>query len=771
MSPPPSDLRAGTLSLPFDKPAFKASYHVEVVEGEGVFLLTEHDGLVLDQAVYERLAPWLDGQHTVDEMLFGMQTDAGFLPQADLAEVYLAVRQLAAAGFLADHDETPPRAEAAFWHHAGLDTRQVAGRLAETGVAVTAFGDVPRAAFEALLETVYLRLDADGGAGVVLADDYLHPGLDAYNREALRRGQPYLLVKPVGTTLWIGPLIRPGKTGCWACLAQRLRGNRPVQTYLRQRNGSTARRHAARAGLATTVQTALNMAATEVARWVAAGTHPHLEGTLLSFDTTTLTTRKHVLTRRPQCPQCGDPAHQQGRDAVPVILKSQKTIFIGGGGYRAVPPEATLARYQHHISPITGIVHALRRAPGSLDGQAYCYLARYALPSPCNDAETLREHLRPQSAGKGMTDREARTSGLCEAIERYSGTFQGDEVRRTARYTALGEAAIHPNACLLFSEDQYRNRATWNATCANAFQRVPPPFDETAEVEWTPVWSLTQQAFKYVPTAYCYYNYPTASNPFCRADSNGNAAGNTLEEAILQGFLELVERDGVALWWYNRARRPGVDLASFADPYFQRVEAFYHAIHRDVWVLDLTTDLGIPTFVAVSRRTDGPAEDILFGFGAHFDPRIGITRALTELNQLLPAVGQTDEQGQTRYLFTDPFALGWLKQATIAEHPYLTPDARAPLRQAEAYPPHQRADLRDDARACITLAENHGLETLVLDQTRPDVGLNVVKVIVPGLRHFWKRWAPGRLYEVPAALGWLPQPCPEEALNPIPMFL
>jgi ribosomal protein S12 methylthiotransferase accessory factor len=44
---------------------------------------------------------------------------------------------------------------------------------------------------------------------------------------------------------------------------------------------------------------------------------------------------------------------------------------------------------------------------------------------------------------------------------------------------------------------------------------------------------------------------------FCRADSNGNAAGNTLEEAtILQGFVELIERDSVALWWYNRLRRP-----------------------------------------------------------------------------------------------------------------------------------------------------------------------------------------------------------------------
>ena len=66
--------------------------------------------------------------------------------------------------------------------------------------------------------------------------------------------------------------------------------------------------------------------------------------------------------------------------------------------------------------------------------------------------------------------------------------------------------------------------------------------------------------------------------------------------------------------------------------------------------------------------------------------------------------------------------------------------------------------------------ERKGLEVLVLDQTRPDIELPVFKVVVPGLRHFWPRFAPGRLYEVPAELGWLSSPLTEEELNPIPVF-
>lgn len=63
------------------------------------------------------------------------------------------------------------------------------------------------------------------------------------------------------------------------------------------------------------------------------------------------------------------------------------------------------------------------------------------------------------------------------------------------------------------------------------------------------------------------------------------------------------------------------------------------------------------------------------------------------------------------------------------------------------------------------------MEVLVLDQTRPDVGMPVVKVIVPGLRHFWARFGLGRLYDVPVQMSWLPRALREEELNPIPMFL
>ncbi len=59
-----------------------------------------------------------------------------------------------------------------------------------------------------------------------------------------------------------------------------------------------------------------------------------------------------------------------------------------------------------------------------------------------------------------------------------------------------------------------------------------------------------------------------------------------------------------------------------------------------------------------------------------------------------------------------------------------------------------------------------GLETIVIDQSRPDIELRTAKVMVPGLRHFWRRLRPGRLYDVPVAMGRLERPTPESEMNP-----
>lgn len=437
-----------------------------------------------------------------------------------------------------------------------------------------------------------------------------------------------------------------------------------------------------------------------------------------------------------------------------------------------MPPEETFERYQHQISSISGVVRSLEKLPYDCNGLAHIYTAKHHWASMFDDLEDLQKNIGGRSSGKGRTDVQARASGFCEAIERYSGIFQGDEVRIESSYQKLGDRAIHPNACMHFSPAQYDNRMTWNAQQADRFQKVPEPFDPVREIEWTPIWSLTQQDFKYLPTVYCYFGYPEPPQPDCWANTNGCAAGNTLEEAVLQGFLELVERDSVALWWYNRLQKPAVDLERFDEPYFQAVTDYYQSIGREVWVIDLTGDLNIPTFAAISRRCDREVEDIVLGFGTHFDPKLAIQRALTEVSQMLPAVLNANPDGTTQYATSaESHVLQWWQTATLETQPYLVPDPCAASKCNSDYPIVWHEDFLKDIQYCQQLVEERGMEMLVLDQTRPDIGLNVVKVIVPGLRHFWKRLDAGRLYDIPVQMGWLENPLAEEELNPIPLWM
>jgi ribosomal protein S12 methylthiotransferase accessory factor len=293
-------------------------------------------------------------------------------------------------------------------------------------------------------------------------------------------------------------------------------------------------------------------------------------------------------------------------------------------------------------------------------------------------------------------------------------------------------------------------------------------FDPGRSIDWSPAWSLTHHRRVWLPTAFCYYGYRTPrDHEFCHGDSNGCAAGNTLEEAIQQGFFELVERDACALWWYNRARRPGIDLASFDDPFFAAMTAAHAVAGRDLVALDITSDLGIPAVIAVScRRRDGGR--IHFGLGCHLEPRLAVSRALAELNQgMAPEFSKPGKDGAGAI---DGAHARWLEEATIANQPYLQPTAGR-QRLASDFVDRSTSDVRDDLLASVELLRGKGLEMIVLDHTRSDVGFPVARVVVPGLRHFWGRYAPGRLYDVPVERGWVERPLAESELNPIPYFL
>lgn len=741
-------------------PAFKAHLRVNIVPGEGVLVLSEDGTTALHGTLYEQLVPLLNGQRSADDIV------AALAPQADAARVYYALMSLEKMGHIAEATPQITPATAAFWHGQGCAPEAARQALRTRSVRVSTVGQVdPLPMYQALHALgVQLTQDEHAGFEVLLTDDYLRSDLATHNTAALQALRPWLLLRPFGLSTWVGPLYVPGRTGCHHCLTQRLARNSAVQQFVVERLGLAQSLPLAVATSPASVAMACQLAALEVAKYLA-GAHCGLEGKVLSQDSRTLHTQMHELTRIPHCMACGTPSQPPPG---PLQLVQRQVMFSHDGGHRATAPEQTLKQYQHLVSPITGVVTELT-AVHRTDGMAHVYVAGHNHAFRIERLASLKQSLRNASSGKGMSDIQAKVSALCEAIERYSGEYTGTEIRTTASYLALGRDAIHPNAVMGYSDQQYAQRALWNAR-QSRFNGVPEPLDDETRIDWSPVWSLTEQRHKFLPTQFLYHAAPATAGChtiYARTCSNGNASGNHLEEAVLQGFLELVERDAVALWWYNRLKKPGVVVESFGEPYLLDLQAHYQSLGREVWALDITTDLGIPAFVALSRRRTGAPEHILMGLGSHLDARIALQRAFAELNQML---GLAYSGGTGELSIHDGETLAWLSQATLVNQPYLTADDHVPPKQRSDFPQRHSGDLLEDIRLCQRIVEQKGMEMLVLEQTRADVGMPVVKVIVPGLRHFWARFAPGRLYDVPVKMGWLKHPLREDELNPIPVF-
>lgn len=734
----------------------------EIGEGQ-TLLVSESFNTLLHGKLYANLLALLDGERTLDSVVAALNGAHA------ATDVVSAIGSLAKRGYVvsADHGMDPTRA--AYWSSLGASPRWVEQRLKACCIAI--LGDDGRLVRH--LEASGARVgQADPDLTVIVSDDYLGDALADVNRRHLERGSPWIPVRARGMEPLFGPVFPADDTGpCWACLAYRLRSHQEVHGFLRNLAGEE-RAFKPFATDPVVLDALHGLVAAEILKWLVLDETAPLHAHAITMDVGTFAAAKHQVVRRPQCQACGDEAlYRPDRPPLPLRLAASPKAHRNSGGARVVAPEVTIAKYRHLVSPISGVVTWLSRTTDETDSWLHVYWAGSNLGLRSRSLSSLRRSLRSKSAGKGSTREQSEVSALCEAVERYSGALHGDEIRVRRRLVdfASDDEAIHPNAAQLFSDSQLDNAPSINAK-GHPYNVVPPRLAPDAEVDWTPVWSLTQKRHRYLPTSMLYSMAPEQRGPSdLVADSNGCAAGNTLEEAILQGFYELVERDAFAIWWYNRLRVPRVDLGSFDDEYLASAPRHYADYERDLWMLDITSDIGVPTFVALSRRPDGETEDIIYGAGCHADPRLAALRALCELNQCLtwlPRPGKRDG----RPMIDDPLALWWWKTARLADCPWLTPGADKAPRARPQDNVTESTDTRDDVELCRGLVEERGMEFLVLDQTRPDIGMPVVRVIVPGLRHFWPRFAPGRLYDVPVGLGYRDRPLAESDLNPAPVI-
>ena len=623
--------------------------------------------------------------------------------------------------------------------------------LRQTRVEVKAFG-VDGASFLQRLSYLGVQCTAGDEAdfAVVLTDDVLAPELEGWNSHALHNEMPWILARVVGRKLWFTVFV-PQVTACWNAFADSVRRNRDGLLWF-----DTQDHHLYRASRTPeTDRQPAPMGAAHLENLVLHrifyGEFGPAQGQLFLIDALTGDVdapRQYARTAsRPHC---------QTSDAVFKPLESRIKQFTDDGGHRTADPKKAFSTYAHLIDPYVGFFRNMSPIDTGRNDLVHVFMMQYSRTAFLTDSADLLRTDTGYSYGKGISEWQSKASCLFEAIERYSGQWRPGRPVLNRSYEDIEHRAIPAEDLLLFSERQYKNRADWNKNCPKKFM-VFKPLDSQVPIDWLATHALKTGETVFIPAAYGMYNYPDPEHrAFIYADSNGCAAGLTREEAILQGLFEVVERDTLALAFGHKAPFVRVDLSGIRLPYFGEMEMYLASRERSLEVYRVPSELDIPCYIALSTcsRERNP---ILTGYGCHLDPVIAVSRAVTELGQTLFA--ETNEG--VKQAIKDPYLdrkcqqVAWMRAYAHTVERVVDVKSRATL------------DVTEDVWLCVEMLHEKGLEVLVLDQTDPKIGCPVVKVIVPGMYHFWNRRGGRRMSEVPLSEGWAEGPVDEDDIEPI----
>lgn len=318
------------------------------------------------------------------------------------------------------------------------------------------------------------------------------------------------------------------------------------------------------------------------------------------------------------------------------------------------------------------------------------------------------------SQGKGLTHAHAQASALMESIE----TWHAEHLRLPRRRA---------------SARAMRARAT----CVDV-RRLPRAtrarVDADQVIDWVEGWDLLAGEPVWLPVESVTLDTVFRRPPVFDVSSNGLASGNHLLEAIAHGLCEVIERDGEARWRAERGDRR-IDLATIVDPGARGLLATLAAAGVHVTAWDLTTDVGIPAVGAAiledPREPSWRPLGLYQGFGCHLDPDVAVVRALTEAVQtrVTYIAGSRDD------FFPFDYARATDDELLAAIWDDLHRPARAVVDWRAA--PRLAGDTfeADVATIVARLRAAGDARAVVVDLTRPDHRIPVVRCVIPGRAH------------------------------------
>lgn len=308
--------------------------------------------------------------------------------------------------------------------------------------------------------------------------------------------------------------------------------------------------------------------------------------------------------------------------------------------------------------------------------------------------------------GKGATPAQSEASALIELVERYSffylikfGNFHVDT------YQNVKDKAISFKSIALSVHDESDLKIA-----EQAFSDIP--------LSWVPAYSLTENRETLIPIDWFY-----AINEF-----NGPAAGNTIEEAIIQGICEVVERHVSALISHKKLLTPSIDVRSVKNPVALELMGKYLRTGVKLFIKDFSLDMGIPSVGVLVQdpKTFPHRSEIVFTAGTQTSPEKALIRSLTEVAQL---AGDFDTDA--KYVPS-----GLPKPSDLDEMYYVTTTDK--IVNISDLPDISHYNIKNEIERCVGALSKMGLDVLVINTTHPVLQIPAVYIVIPGT-HFRQR--------------------------------
>mgnify|MGYP002628983959 FL=1 len=371
---------------------------------------------------------------------------------------------------------------------------------------------------------------------------------------------------------------------------------------------------------------------------------------------------------------------------------------------KAIRPEETVARFHEKLAHLDlDILKEVKRIDnGRLDIPVYF--------SVCGEDALAMTGTKKQM-GKGSSPIQAQASACMELAERYSFfsfTRDSDNFIIGDYQSLRGQGyPLLDSSYLLKSVHDARNTGLF---VEELLAGIP--------MQWTWARNLSRDEEVLVPFSWFF-----AINEF-----NGPSAGNTVEEAAMQGISEVVERHVCALVTHQNLATPLIDPATISDPVARELLDKFARHQIELYMNDFSLDTGIPTVgaLAIDRSTFPQTSEIVYTAGTTPDPEKAVIRAITEVAQLAG-----DFNSSSNYV-----ASGLPKPLSMDEVTHITaPGATTTIADMANLVDN---NIKVEVENCVGALGKIGMEVLMLDVTHSQLQIPAIYTIIPGA-HFRER--------------------------------